>query len=226
MCGRFSLAVPLKDLLEVFGPLDIDPSVERLFAPRYNIAPTQQIAAVREEGGRRKLLALKWGLVPSWAKDPAIGVKMLNARGETVAEKPSFRSAYKKRRCVLPAGGFYEWKREGKNKQPFHIVRRDGRVLALAALWERWEPKDGAALETCAIVTIGPNAVMEPIHDRMPVILDGGTLDAWLNPETPAEDLPKLIAPCPADWIRAYPVSQKVNKATYNEADCVLPFEA
>lgn len=167
MCGRFTRKENFQNLAALLG-LPIPPPL----APRYNIAPSQLVACVRTnlETADYEFVELKWGLVPSWAKDPSIGHKLINARGETVAEKPSFRKAFKHQRCLVLADGFYEWKREGKTTQPYYFRFKDHRLFAFAGLWERWE-KQEPAIESCSLITIGPNAVMEPIHHRMPVIL-------------------------------------------------------
>ena len=175
MCGRFTRKESMQHLAELLG-LPISPPL----TPRYNIAPSQLVACIRTnpETSNYELVELKWGLVPSWANDPSIGHKLINARGETVAEKPSFRKAFKQQRCLVVADGFYEWKREGKAKQPYYIRFKDHRLFAFAGLWERWE-KQASPLESCSLITIGPNAVMEPIHHRMPVILDPKQFDEW-----------------------------------------------
>ena len=170
-----------------------------------------------------EMVGLHWGLVPSWASDPKIGYKMSNARGETVAEKPSFRSAFKQRRCLIPAAGFYEWRREGKVKQPFFIRRLDGAPFHFAGLWERWE-KEGRAIESCTIITTGANTFMSTIHDRMPVVIDEENFDRWLNAD--AAGVKSLLVPWGDDGMRMYPVTPKVNKAGYDEPSCVEPIGA
>lgn len=167
MCGRFTLRVPAAELVEIFRLLR-RPDVQ----PRYNIAPTQPVAVVRRIDRGRELSMLRWGLVPSWAKDPKIGARMINARAETVATKPAFRTALRRRRCLVPADGFYEWaKSAGGTKQPHYITRRDGRPFAFAGLWESWDGPDGSSIESCTIVTTEANDLVGRIHDRMPVIL-------------------------------------------------------
>jgi putative SOS response-associated peptidase YedK len=169
----------MQQLAELLGLKVLPP-----LRPRYNIAPSQLVACVRTnpESKERECVELKWGLVPSWAKDPSIGNKLINARGETVAEKPAFRKAFKHQRCLVLADGFYEWKREGKTKQPYYYIRfKDQRLFAFAGLWERWENQE-PALETFALITTGLNALMEPIHNRMPVILPESAYSSWLNP--------------------------------------------
>lgn len=172
--------------------------------PRYNIAPSQQIAVVRksESGGEhagnfsREVRAMRWGLVPSWAKDPKTGFKMINARGETVLEKPAYREAFKRRRCLIPADGFYEWQTEGRRKTPFRFALADGSPFAFAGIWERWKQPDGRWLESCSILTTSANDLVRGIHDRMPVILDRRHYDAWLTaPPSEAERLCELLLP-------------------------------
>jgi putative SOS response-associated peptidase YedK len=169
--------------------------------------------------GDRVLHLLRWGLVPHWAKDPSIGAKLNNARGESVAEKPSFRDAFKRRRCLVPADGFYEWKAEGKVKQPYYISLKSGESMAMGGLWESWKSPDGTILRTVCIVTTGPNAVMEPIHDRMPVIIGREHWQEWLA--APADDVQSLVAPYPAGEIQAWPVSRRVSKTVDDDAELI-----
>jgi len=214
------MATPGQVLAEVFG-LDDVPEL----APRFNIAPTQAVAAVRARAdGRRELVALTWGLIPSWSKDRVIGGRMINARAETVAEKPAFRAALRARRCLVLADGFYEWQQLGTRKQPHHIRMRDGRPFAFAGLWERWTPPDGDPVESCTIITTVPNEVVAPIHDRMPVILAPADLDRWLDPSSrdPAA-VAALLRPYPAGDMTAYPVSLRVNSPGADDPSCVVP---
>ena len=186
MCGRFLLHAPVEVLQRAFGFAE-RPNLQ----PRYNIAPTQTVAIVRrkDDGGGRELALVRWGLIPSWAKDASIGGRLINARAETVAEKPAFRGAFRRRRALVPADGFYEWrKREGdRPKQPLLIRRRDGQPFALAGLWEHWRGPEGE-VQTCTIVTTAANVVLAPIHDRMPVILDPASYDRWLDPAQPGAE--------------------------------------
>jgi putative SOS response-associated peptidase YedK len=194
-------------------------------SPRYNIAPSQPVAAVRAgEGGARELTLLQWGLIPSWAKDPAIGSRMINARAETAAEKPSFRAAMKRRRCLIPASGFYEWARVGAAKQPFFIRMKEGRPFALAGLWEQWCGEDGSELETCAILTTSPNEMTAKIHPRMPVIIAPGDYGRWMDPanEKPGT-LEPLLRPYPAGEMEAHTVSRHVNNPRNDEPACIEP---
>jgi putative SOS response-associated peptidase YedK len=178
MCGRFALIIDASLLADVF---DVDPPRE--LEPRFNIAPTQTIPIVRaNREGSRELALVRWGLVPSWAKDEKMGARMINARGETVVEKPSFRSAVKSRRCLIPADGFYEWVRTGEGKQPHFIHFSDARVFAFAGLWERWHKASGEPVDTCTVITTSPNELIADLHDRMPVILPQTVYDEWLEP--------------------------------------------
>jgi putative SOS response-associated peptidase YedK len=215
MCGRFALharpeVVALQFALGAVPPL----------APRYNIAPASEILVVREGGAA----ALRWGLVPRWAKDPAAGARMINARAETVAGKPSFREAYRRRRCLVPASGFYEWRRSGPAKQPFYVRPAAGELFAFAGLWERWEGPDGP-LETCAVITTQANEVMAPIHDRMPVIIPPGDHSRWLDC-APRNDVGALLRPCDPGSILAHPVSRAVNSARNDSPELILPLES
>jgi len=220
MCGRFTLHHPAAEVAEVFGVQQV------LFpiTPRYNIAPSQPVAVVLREGDIRCLDAYKWGLVPSWARDPKVGNRMINARAETLSEKPSFRAAFARRRCLIPADGFYEWKREGDARRPFHIRLRDGRPFALAGLWEEWQAPDGAPLRTCAIITVEPNPLMAQVHNRMPAILGPEAREVWLDPSVnQGRDLQRLLTPYPDQEMEAYPVSKRVNAPVFDDPACIQP---
>jgi putative SOS response-associated peptidase YedK len=217
MCGRYTLSTPAGRLAE---ELQLDSTVE--VPPSYNVAPTQQVAAVLEDEGGRRLEMFRWGLVPSWADDPDIGSRMINARSETAPEKPSFRRAFRGRRCLIPADGFYEWKREEGGKQPYYFRMQDGRPFAFAGLWESWDKGDGT-LRTCTILTTRANPVLEGIHDRMPVILPRDAYNAWLDPDADREELGELMIPYPHDDLEAYPVSRFVNSPRNNDERCVEP---
>jgi putative SOS response-associated peptidase YedK len=180
--------------------------------PRYNIAPAQEVLAVHESPDGREMTLYKWGLVPSWAKDASIGAKLINARSETVTEKPSFREAFKRRRCVIPADGFYEWQRAGGRKQPFFFRMRDERPFGFAGLWERWEGEGGKVINSCAILTTEANEVLRPVHDRMPVILHPDDYELWLGAEARELGLVKeMLRPYPAGEMVGYPVGWGVN---------------
>jgi putative SOS response-associated peptidase YedK len=228
MCGRFTLYADPETLAELFDLEHAPP-----LAPRYNIAPTQPVAIVRaadSRAGARDWTHVIWGLIPSWAKDPSIGARMINARSETAAEKPSFRAAMRRRRCLVPADGFYEWMRIGKRKQPYFVTETDGAPLAFAGLWESWTGPDGTELETCTILTTEANELMSELHNRMPVIVQPQDFDEWLvggTELTPAQvsTLQHLLRPFPSDKLQAYPVGQYVNN-TRNEGEaCIVPIE-
>lgn len=221
MCGRFTLITPAEALAEQFQLFEI-PSL----APRYNIAPTQPVAAVRRVpgDGQRELVLLRWGLVPFWAKDPGIGARMINARSETVAEKPAFRAAFRRRRCLVPADGFYEWRRLERGKQPFYVRLRDERPFAFAGLWERWEGPDETAIDSCTLLTTEPNDLIRPVHSRMPVILSPKDYDLWLDPGVQkVELLQPLLRPYPSEGMLAYPISTWVNKPKNDSPRCIEP---
>jgi putative SOS response-associated peptidase YedK len=225
MCGRFTLRTPERDVAEAF---DLAPqSLERAgpWRARFNIAPSQEVAAVRHDAAdrARELAWLHWGLVPAWADDPAVGYRMINARSETAATRPAFREAFRRRRCLVVGDGFYEWKRGAKPKQPYYIRLEQDRPFAFAGLWERWHKGD-AAIESCTILTTRANELIAPLHDRMPVILDPKHYDAWLDPQVddPAR-LKLLLGPYPAERMTAFPVSMLVNSPRHDTAECIEP---
>jgi len=223
MCGRFSLTASPTAMAELF---DLDASTVPALAPRYNIAPTQPVAVVRvaPEGGRREIGFLRWGLIPAWAKDPGIGARMINARAETVAEKPAFRGAFRRRRCLVPASGFYEWRKVDKHKQPYYIHMADREPFAIAGLWERWAAPTGDVVESCTLLTTDANDRVRPLHDRMPVILAREAFGRWLDPEvTDPGPLLELLAPYPSEAMALYPVSTFVNAARNDGPRCVEP---
>jgi putative SOS response-associated peptidase YedK len=218
MCGRYTLSTPVDKLAEEFGLAGPLPGLQS----SYNIAPTQEVPAVVASNGGRRLEMLRWGLIPSWADDPEIGSRMINARSETVAEKPSFRRAFKERRCLIPADGFYEWRKENGGKQPYHFRMKDGRPFAFAGLWESWDRYGDGEIQSCTILTTGANDLVSDIHHRMPVILPHEDYELWLTStiREPDQLLP-LLAPYPADGMEAYPVSRRVNNPSNNEPGCV-----
>ena len=217
MCGRYVLTTPGEVLAELFE-LDEKPHL----APRWNIAPTQEVAIVRRRDEGRELALARWGLIPSWAKDAAIGNRMINARAETVAEKPAFRDSFRKRRCLMPADGFYEWQKIGARKQPWLLRRKGGAPFAFAALWSRWhDPASGRPVETCALLTTTPNALASRVHDRMPVILPREAFALWLDPGAEPGALGALLAPLPAEQMEAWSVSTRVNDPRHDDASCV-----
>jgi putative SOS response-associated peptidase YedK len=218
MCGRFTLSSSAEDIAEAFG---VRPPSE--LRPRYNIAPSQPSLVLKASGGARVLAWHRWGLVPPWAADLAIGNRLINARAETAADKPAFRAALRRRRCLIPASGFYEWAQAGKQKQPYLFALRDRRPFAFAGLWERWD-KGGEEVLSCAILTTGANDVLRPVHDRMPVIVPADAYDRWLDPavQDPAA-VADLLAPYPAGEMAATPVSRRVNNPRFDDPACVEP---
>jgi putative SOS response-associated peptidase YedK len=218
MCGRFTLRTSTKDIVKQFGLLDaID------LKPRYNIAPTQHIAAIKldPETGTRKLSMCRWGLIPSWADDLKIGYSMINARAESVAMKPAYRSAFKKGRCLIVADGFFEWKKVGSAKQPFFIRIKDDEPFAFAGLSEHWHRGD-QVIDSCAIITTEPNELMESIHDRMPVILSPEDYELWLEPDFHGQGkLLEMLKPYPAEEMEASPVSTTVNNPRNETKECI-----
>ena len=214
MCGRFAFYSPAEAAAALFG---VEASID--LKPRYNIAPTQNIAAVRNaEDDQRELVLLRWGLVPFWAKDPSIGNRMINARAETVAEKPSYRAAYRHRRCIALADGFYEWQRDGSVKTPYFISLASGEPFGLAALWENWTDKEtGESLQTTTLITTEANDFMKPLHHRMPVVLETNTATDWLAGSNELLDDVDAITPP----LQAWPVDRRVNNAR-NEGDDLI----
>lgn len=206
MCGRYNLYSSIEILLERFELTNID-WIE--LSPRYNLAPSQAVLAVVQGEHGNKGGFLKWGLVPSWANDPKMGYKMINARAETLAEKPSFKKLLSRRRCIIPADGFYEWKKDGNTKQPYHIRLKSGEPFAFAGLWDRWE-RNGEKAQTCTIITTEANPLMEKIHDRMPVILTKETEKMWLDRNV-GEEAKKVLIPYDHHEMEAYPISSLVN---------------
>ena len=207
MCGRFTQRQPVAKLKKEFGVEEV-PEVEA----RYNIAPTQSILGVRQTLDSREMSFLKWGLIPSWAKDSSIGAKLINARSETVTEKPSFREAFKRRRCIIPADGFYEWQRTEGRKQPFFFHMHDDRPFGFAGLWDRWQSPEGEVIESCTILTTEANEVLMPVHDRMPMILHPETYELWLDDDLRKVSLrEELLRPFPAREMASYPISTSIN---------------
>ena len=220
MCGRFALSKSDRIDWAQFG-------VRRgpLLPPHWNLGPGRPIASVRNMGEGAEVAMLTWGLVPFWAKDRSIGQRLSNARAESVHEKPAFRAAFQKRRCLIPADGFYEWQAVtgSARKQPWFVHRPDEGVFALAGLWERWQPPAGDVLESCTVLTTAANALMAPIHERMPVIIDAARRAEWLSPETDAVSARALLAPWAAADMLAYRVSTRVNTQAHDDAACIAP---
>jgi putative SOS response-associated peptidase YedK len=221
MCGRFSLfedIVSLKEQFQFVFPDDID--------ARYNIAPGQDILTVIDNGEGRIGSKMRWGLIPFWADDEKIGYRMINARAETVDEKASFKHALKQRRCLILTDGFYEWKKEGKQKQPYRFGMKNKKPFALAGLWENWS-KDGKDITSCTIITTSPNEVTGKIHDRMPAILPEEKLEMWLDTSMDqAQDLKKLLVPYDASFMEAYPVSTSINSAKNEGKELIAPINS
>jgi putative SOS response-associated peptidase YedK len=225
MCGRYLLKAPADALRRAFGFVE-QPNL----MPRYNIAPTQDVAVIRERRepkGERTLQLLRWGLIPSWAEDMKGGAKLINARAEGITERPSFREAFQKRRCLVPADGFYEWRTEGKLKQPYLIQRRDRAPFAFAGLWERWIPKtqppEPAYIDSFTIVTTEANALLRPLHVRMPVILAPEDYARWFDRGTTEAELKALLKPAPEDLLAYVPVSPRVNAAAPDDGGLIEP---
>ncbi|WP_437191203.1 SOS response-associated peptidase [Planctomicrobium sp. SH527] len=217
MCGRFNLRTNAKQLSDMFQAIiGQEPHL------RFNIAPTQNTFVCRlSNSGMRELLPLRWGLIPSWAKDLKIGASLINARAETISEKPSFRTAFKRRRCLVPASGFYEWIREGKSKHPFHIHHTDDTPFAMAGIWDSWHQNE-QLIESFSIITTEANRLMAPIHNRMPVILEPNLFGEWLNPKAEPEFLQSLIQPHEWTGFETVAVSSVVNNARNETPDCLL----
>ncbi len=221
MCGRFTLFAPADEIARRFQVANRFPDS---YYPRYNIAPTQPVLAVISDGKQNRIGYLRWGLIPPWAKDEKIGNKLINARAETLTEKPSFREAVRRRRCLIVADGFYEWAQTVHGKQPMRVQLKDGRLFAMAGLWERWRAPDGNWVNTCTIVTTEANERLKAIHPRMPVILAEEDEATWLDPSL--EDAvfwQPLLKSYPADEMVAYPVSNKVNRASYDAPELIEP---
>jgi len=227
MCGRYRLS-RRKQLVEEY----FDSAGEDDWVPRYNIAPTQPVPIIRQnpKEPRRELSLVRWGLIPWWAKDSSGAAAMINARSETAATKPAFRDALKLRRCLIPADGFYEWKKNGKEKQPYCFEINEGQLFAFAGIWETW--KDASrktktmTIETCSILTTTPNAVTSAVHDRMPVILEPDNYDLWLDPGmTKVDAVTEVLKPFDARLMRSFPVSNRVNHAANDDAECSTPIK-
>lgn len=219
MCGRFNLRTNPHEFAEFFQahpPLGSEPSLLR-----FNIAPTQNVLAIRADAGARQGVLLRWGLIPGWADDPRIGARMINARSETAPEKPAFRAPFKRQRCLIPASGFYEWRPGDKGKQPYHIHPRDGGLMAFAGLWESWRPAQGEPIESCAILTTSANRTLADLHDRMPVILPPEAYATWLSEDSRCTDLEPLLRSAPEDWLDFEPVSRSVNSVRNTGPECL-----
>ncbi len=221
MCGRFALAATPAEMREVFDAFDTPD-----FPPRYNIAPTQPIETVRNDHCKRRIVPVRWGLVPGWAKDPADFSLLINARAETAAQKPAFRAAMRRRRCLVPASGFYEWQRRDGGKLPYWIAPKDGGIVAFAGLWESWSDADGGDIESGAILTTDANAALADIHHRMPAVIAPADFDLWLAGEAvKVDEAAALLRPAAADYFVAVPVSPRVNAVRNDDADLMRPVD-
>src|SRR6266851_4977223 len=224
MCGRYRLSRRERLVDEYFGTVSGDDD----WTPRYNIAPTQPVVTIRQDAREpaRRLSTMQWGLVPSWAKEPGIGYKTINARAETVATTASFREPFKSQRCLIPADGFYEWVRNGKTKQPYCFEVNDGELFAFAGLWDRWSDPQGDVVESCTILTTTPNSLLADIHDRMPVILNPDHYDLWLDPAFgDTGSLSEMLKPFDAALMKRHPVSTRVNQVLNDDPDCAKPLD-
>lgn len=219
MCGRFALTSSPAEVRHLFEYRE-----QPNFPARYNIAPTQPVATVRQEHGARRFELVRWGLIPSWVKDPGSFTLLINARAETALQKPSFRSAMRNNRCLFPASGFYEWRRTAEGKQPFYIRPADGGPMAFAGLWQTWSDPDGGDIDTAAIVTTRANDLMAPIHDRMPAVLLPEDFEEWLDTGTVmARTAHRLLRPAPDGYLEAVPVSSRVNAVANDDAGLIEP---
>jgi putative SOS response-associated peptidase YedK len=217
MCGRFALSATAAELAAQF-----EVELGATLAPRYNIAPSQPVLIVRGGDDGRVAALVRWGLVPFWADDPAIGGRLINARAETVASKPAFRAAFRRRRCLVPASGYYEWQARAAGKRPWFIHPMHGAVVAIAGVWERWE-RDGTVSESCALLTCAANARVRPVHDRMPVLIPPADYARWLDAQATPTALDALLAPAPDASLALHPVAQLVNSPRHDSADCIAP---
>lgn len=221
MCGRFTMTSPVAQIQDLFAVKHL-PAVEA----HYNIAPTQDVLALRlDEEGEREAMMMRWGLIPFWAEDKSIGSRMINARSETVEKKPAFRDAFERRRCLVAADGFFEWKKVGSKKQPFHIRLRDRCPFAFAGLWDRWRDENGEWVISCTILTTDANELVEPIHDRMPVMLHRVDHELWLDTNARKDDVTPLLVPYDADEMEAVAVSTRVNSVKNDDPECLEPVE-
>ena len=216
MCGRYTLRS--RGSAKFYG---VPASELPFLAPRYNIAPTQDVPVIVERGASRELALFQWGLIPSWSKEPK---GFINARAETLEEKPSFSESFQRRRCLIPADGFYEWERNGKHRQPYFFQMKDEAVFAFAGIWDKWQ-RDGVSITSCAIITTTPNKLLATIHDRMPVVLTAETQESWLCENVKPEELKRLLVPFPGSEMKSFPVSSQVNQPQVDEAQLVEPID-
>jgi putative SOS response-associated peptidase YedK len=214
MCGRFTNSKPEKIKINGINAADLEGA-----KPRFNIAPSQQVLSVIQTSDEKHALYLHWGLIPSWSKE---GNGIINARSETLAEKPSFRDSFKRRRCLIPADGFYEWKKTGKTKQPFYFQMKDESVFSFAGIWDTWK-SDGKEIISCAIITTTPNELLSEVHNRMPAILHPSDFDTWLNNEVKTDELSALLKPFPDEYMKGYAVSLNVNSPSVDNSQLINP---
>ena len=222
MCGRFTLHTRAEQIGEAFHLAGVP---ARELSPRYNIVPAQDIAIIRSAERGREMVMARWGLIPGWSKESKSKYATINARIESVAEKPTYRTPFRRQRCLIPADGFYEWKQDAGNKIPHHIRMKDGKVFAFAGLWDHWEGEgESEQIESCTIIVMPANAVMKPIHERMPAIIAAKDYDAWLDPGvTNKQEIMQYLDSAPSSDLTAYPVSTRVNSAKNNDARCIEP---
>ncbi|REE88615.1 putative SOS response-associated peptidase YedK [Paenibacillus taihuensis] len=224
MCGRYTITITMEELMLRYF---ISQTNAPFHKPKYNVAPGQMIMAIINDGEQNRLGELKWGLVPSWSESPKVGPKMLNARAETAWEKPAFRELIRRKRCIIPADGFYDWRQDPDGKQPMRIVRQDRKVFSMAGLYDTWVSQEGIKLSTCTILTTSPNELMEPIHDRMPVILHEEDEHLWLNRRIQSRaELDQLLIPFPSELMDAYPVAKTVGSVSYDDPSCIEPLSS
>jgi putative SOS response-associated peptidase YedK len=216
MCGRYTIVITIDELMRHYM---IEIPTNRYHTPRYNVAPGQMVMAVISDGEKNRLGELKWGLIPSWAKDEKIGYKMINARAETITEKPAYRNSFQQRRCLIPADGFYEWRKS--DKQPFRITLKSEQIFSMAGLYDTWIAPDGTKISSCTIITTDPNELMMDIHDRMPMILSREDEQKWLDKHQTAENLKKILKPFPVNDMIAYPVSKIVGNVKNDSLECI-----
>jgi putative SOS response-associated peptidase YedK len=218
MCGRYTIVITMDELMRYYM---MEIPTNRYHTPRYNVAPGQLVMAVISDGEKNRLGELKWGLIPSWAPDAKMSYKLINARADTVAEKPAFRTSFQRKRCLIPADSFYEWKKMGADKQPMRIMFKDEGIFSMAGLYDTWTAPDGQKVSTCTIITTTPNELMSGIHDRMPVILRREDEKLWLDKEQKAGDLQALLRPFTAEEMIAYPVSRIVGNVKNDRIECI-----
>jgi putative SOS response-associated peptidase YedK len=218
MCGRFTIFISLDQLVKLLNIFDLP-----ALPPSYNVCPGQKIAAIRRIADKYRLDYLYWGLIPSWAKDKSISHKLINARAETITEKPSFRNAFRSRRCLVPANGFYDWGEVNGIRTPHYFHLKDNQPMMFAGLWEHWKSPEGETIESCTIITTTANTLVQNIHDRMPAILPQAEYVSWLAPDAKPQELVQLLQPFPSDLMEYYPVSTLVNNPRNNSADLIKP---